>query len=66
MPRLEALLADLWDLTYKATGAKKPVTYPRPWPAPVTTRQKGNAAGRTPDEVKALLRDHFGQPQAPV
>jgi hypothetical protein len=31
----------------------------------VSSVHRGNAAGRTPDEVKAILREHFGQPTKP-
>ena len=65
VPRTDAILMDLWDLTYKAAGAKRPEPYPRPWKQ-VHTERRGNAAGRTPDEVKAILRTQFGQPEAPV
>lgn len=67
LPRVEAMLADLWDLTYRATGTKKPETYPRPFGAPVQRTRHGNAAGRSPEEVKELLaRARAGQLQAPV
>jgi hypothetical protein len=32
-------------------------------PGPTQFRRHGNAAGRTSDEVKALLRTHFSQPE---
>jgi hypothetical protein len=64
-PRSEAMAADLWDLEHAKAGAKKRATYPRPYGAPQTKVQRGNAAGRTPDEVKTILRTRFGQP-APV
>lgn len=63
--RTEALLMDLWDVAAPHTY-KKPKPYPRPWKTKGETRRRGDAAGRTPDEVKALLREHFGQPEAPV
>lgn len=63
-----ALLMDLWDLTAAiATDPKKrPPTYPRPWKVTGATNRHGNAGGRTPEEVKALLRERFGQPQPPT
>lgn len=66
LPRLEAQVADLWDLTYRATGAKKPVTYPRPFGAPVQRERHGNAAGRPPEQVKELLRQARNGLSAPV
>lgn len=64
--REQAAAADLWDLEYAKTGPKNKVRYPRPFPQPDEQVRHGNAAGRTPDEVKAILREHFGQPEAPV
>lgn len=61
-----AVLMDLWDLEAAKTGAKRPPTYPRVWKAAREVAQSGDAAGRTPEEVKALLREKFGQPEAPV
>lgn len=64
--REAAVLMDLWDLEAAKSGAKKPPTYPRVWKTPTQTRRRGDAAGRTPEEIKALLRENFGQPEAPV
>lgn len=63
------ILMDLFDLEHAVNAKKKPKPHPgRPWsrddePA---TRQRGDAAGRSPEEMKALLRTHFGQPEAPI
>lgn len=60
------MLADVWDAAAPHTY-KKPKPYPRPFPEVTPTRRHGNAAGRTPEEVKALLsRARNGLPQAPV
>lgn len=64
--RTEAVLMDLWDLTAAMSGAKRPPRYERPWKSPSTAERHGNAAGRTPEEVKAILRERFGQSEAPV
>ncbi len=65
-PREQAAAADLWDLEYAKTGPKTPAKYPRPWPEPAQKKRRGNAAGRTPEQAKAMLREQFGQPEAPV
>jgi hypothetical protein len=59
-------LARLYDLEYAKSGAKKREPYPMPWNEAGTKTTRGNAAGRTPDEIKAILRTQFGQPEAPV
>jgi hypothetical protein len=59
-------LARLYDLEYAKTGAKNRKPYPMPYNEGGTKTSRGNAAGRTPDEVKAILRTQFGQPEAPV
>lgn len=64
--REAAVLMDLWDLTAAVTGAKRPPKYTRPWKVASDTARHGNAAGRTPEEVKALLREHFGHSAGPV
>lgn len=66
LPRLEAMVADLWDLGAPHTY-KKPKPYPRPFPEQRAKKRHGNVASRTPDEVKAILR-RFGPAsiQAPV
>lgn len=60
-----AAAADLWDLEHAKAGTKKPARYPRPIPQNDKIR-RGDAAGRTPEETKAILREQFGQPEAPV
>lgn len=55
------VLADLFDLQHRAASDPKkpaPKPYPRPFKVGATERRKGSAAGRTPDEVKAILRAH--------
>lgn len=64
--RLEVLMMDLWDLTAQMSGTKKPPRYPRPWKNPEDVKRHGDAAGRTPDEVKRLLKERFGHAPAPV
>lgn len=59
--RLEAILMDLWDLEAAKSGAKKPPRYTRPWKSPGQQTKRGDAAGRTAEQVLDLLR-----PQAPV
>lgn len=59
-------LARLYDLEYAKTGAKKREPYPMPWSEQGQKVSRGDAAGRTPDEVKAILRTQFGQPEAPI
>lgn len=64
--REAAILMDLWDLEAAKSGIKQPPTYPRVWKVTGPSEQYGDAAGRSPEEVKALLRERFGQPEAPV
>lgn len=64
--REAAVLMDLWDLEHAKAGPKRRAEYPRAWKPSHEVRRRGDAAGRTPEEVKALLREHFGQPEAPV
>lgn len=55
--REAAIAMDQYDLTYAATGAKKPHRYPRPFKTDDRERRKlGNAAGRSNDETRAILR----------
>jgi hypothetical protein len=63
--RLEAMAADIYDAAAHHTY-KRPKPYPRPWKATGEKIRRGDAAGRTPDQVKAILREKFGQPEAPV
>ena len=55
--RESLILMDLFDLDHTvAAGGKKVKPHPgRPSEA-ATTERYGNAAGRTPDEVKAILK----------
>lgn len=64
----EALaLYDLFDLEHEVNSKRKPKPHPgRPWAEKPAMKQKGNAKGRSPEEMKAILREHFGQPEAPV
>lgn len=56
---------NLWDLTASAaTAGKRSPKYPRPWKAVGESARRGDAAGRTPQEVTALLRERFGQSAA--
>lgn len=62
-----AVLMDLWDLTAAATGTKRPPRYVRPWKDPRQTKRIGDVAGRTPEEIKALLAGaRQGLLEAPV
>lgn len=62
------MAADLWDLEHAKAGPKKKAKYPRPYDDKTESKRRGDTAGRTVEEVKALLRNgqYFGQPQAPV
>ena len=65
----DVILMDLWDMTAAAAHAgskKQPPKYPRVWKVKGDTFRRGNAAGRTPEQVMAILREQFGQPEAPV
>jgi hypothetical protein len=65
LPRTDAILMDQYDLAYAATGAKGRKPYPRPFAvaSDKDTQRHGNVAGRTPEQVKAILREQFGQPE---
>lgn len=67
LDRATAAILDLFDLEHAKAGGKRPPKphSGRPWQDKPTV-QRGDAAGRTPDEIKAILREHFGQPEAPV
>lgn len=57
LSREDAVLRDLWDLEYAKTGPKNRKPYQRPFKAAAAESDRhGNAAGRTPAEVVALLR----------
>jgi hypothetical protein len=62
------ILMDLFDLEAVInSGTRKPKPHNgRPWKVVAETKQCGNAGGRTPEQVKAMLREQFGQPEAPV
>ena len=55
MARAVAVLADLYDLTHAAAGAKKPKPYPRPWETKRSEKRYGDTGGRTRAEVVAIL-----------
>jgi hypothetical protein len=60
------MVADLWDVAAPHTY-KKPQPYPRPIKPAAPTLRHGDAAGRTPEQVKALLKAaRSGLPDAPV
>ena len=60
MSRVEAILADLYDLSYAKTGAKGRKPYPRPFKLTDETKtRRGDAAGRTREQVETILRQ-FG------
>ena len=52
-------LADLIDLQGRSKAGKKWKPYTRPWEAKGETTQRGNAAGRSPEQVIEILRQ-FG------
>ena len=58
MSREAAIFADLYDLQYAKTGAKKRIQYPRPWKRDKNTQRYGNTGGRTRAEVIAILNAH--------
>lgn len=62
MSREASILADVWDLEYAKTGAKTAANYPRPFKKDQPSTRKGNAAGRSPEEIKAILATQFGHP----
>jgi hypothetical protein len=64
----EALaLYDIFDLEHMVNSKKRPMPHPgRPGGSPDEKKQRGNAAGRSSDEMKRILRKQFGQPAAPV
>lgn len=56
LSRTEAILADMWDLSYAKAGAKKRERYPRPFKQKSTTSQSwGKTGGRSRDEIVAIL-----------
>lgn len=59
LSRTDAILADMWDLSYAKAGAKKSERYPRPYKtSDSTSKRRGNAAGRSREEVIMILRAH--------
>lgn len=59
LSRTDAILADMWDLSYAKAGVKKRERYPRPFKTGGGSTQKwGDAAGRSRDEVEAILKRH--------
>jgi hypothetical protein len=62
LSRTDAILADMWDLSYAKAGAKKQERYPRPFKDPARLKRRGNAAGRTREQVIEILRAHGHSP----
>jgi hypothetical protein len=58
MPRDVAVLMDLYDLQHASKSKKTPKPYPRPWKDAGEKRRRGNAAGRTREQVVEILRAH--------
>ncbi len=64
-PRGEAMQADLYDLQYAKTGAQGRKPYPPALQGDDAQKtRRGNAAGRTPEQVMEILRA-YGH-EAPV
>ena len=58
LSRTDAILADMWDLSYAKAGTKKRERYPRPFKSKATTTQSwGNTGGRSREEIVAILRE---------
>lgn len=55
------MMADLIDIQGTKAMGKKWKAYPRPTKAVADQSRHGNAAGRTPEQVKELLRTGFGR-----
>lgn len=68
LSREALILTDLIDIQHASKVKKRPKPYPRPWDhlKQILTQRKGNAAGRTPEQVKEILRTQFGQPERPI
>lgn len=66
LSREAAAVLDLFDLEHLKANKKAKPHKGRPWSGKAQTVSRGNAAGRSPDEVKTILREQFGQPEAPV
>lgn len=59
LSRTDAILADMWDLSYAKAGAKKRERYPRPFKQKAGKSQKwGDAAGRSREQIVEILRAH--------
>lgn len=59
LSRTDAILADMWDLSYAKAGAKKRERYPRPFKQKAGKSQKwGDTAGRSRDQIVEILRAH--------
>lgn len=58
LSREAAILADMWDLSYAKAGAKKRERYPRPFKTAGKVQKWGDAAGRSRDEIVAILAAH--------
>lgn len=59
LSRTDAILADMWDLSYAKAGAKKRERYPRPFKQKNTSTQSwGNTGGRSREEIVAILAAH--------
>lgn len=55
LSRTEAILADMWDLSYAKAGAKKRERYPRPFKQAGSSQHWGDTGGRSREEVEAIL-----------
>lgn len=64
MARGDWMLADLIDVQGSSVAGKKWKAYRRPVKPEGDSVRRGNAAGRTPEQIKELLRSQFGQPKA--
>ena len=58
LSRTDAILADMWDLSYAKAGAKKRETYPRPFKRPGSSQRWGDTGGRSREEIEAILFAH--------
>lgn len=59
LSRTDAILADMWDLSYAKAGPKKRERYPRPFKQKNTTSRKwGDVAGRSREEIVEILQAH--------
>lgn len=59
LSRTDAVLMDMWDLSYAKAGVKKRERYPRPFKQKSSTTQRwGKTEGRSRDEIVSILRAH--------